>query len=208
MIQDELKVRWQDVWRPYGTESESDRVFDELSAAYGAPDRHYHTLGHVADCLRTLDSCRNDAEDAAAVEIALWFHDAVYDTHAGDNEEQSALWAVRELGGDGRANSVHRLILATKHGATESSDRDDRLIADIDLVILGKDEAIFWAYEDAICREYAWVPETVFRTKRAEILSRFLQRDRIYQTARFHEQYDAAARANLAASIARLNSDH
>ena len=84
---------------------------------------------------------------------------------------------------------------------------DERLVTDIDLAILGADDAKFWDYEAAIRREYAWVAEDVYRSKRAEILSRFLERDRLYQTQRFHGKYDKAARANLRASIDRLRSN-
>ncbi len=206
MTHEQMRTRWKAVWQSYGSQTDADTVFDALSSAYGAPDRHYHTLSHVADCLETLDACRDDAEDPAALEIALWFHDAVYDTHAADNEEQSAAWAVREIGDGKGADTVRRLILATKHGAATSSDKDSLLIADIDLAILGADEVTFWAYEDAIRREYEWVPIDIFRSKRAEILSRFLQQDRLYRTPRFHKKYDEWARINLAASIARLTS--
>jgi predicted metal-dependent HD superfamily phosphohydrolase len=208
MMTKELRARWQAVWRTYeAEEASSGRTFDGLVAAYTAPDRHYHNLEHIADCLKTLDACRSDAEDPDAVEIALWFHDAVYDTHAADNEEKSAEWAVREIGKGERAETVRRLILATKHGAAAPVDNDSRLISDIDLVILGADETRFRAYEDAIRGEYDWVPEEMFRSRRADILRRFVEQDRIYRTPRFHEKYDAAARANLNASIARLNSN-
>ena len=203
----ELRERWKTIWLPYDRGTGSITVFDALAFAYTAPDRHYHTLHHVADCLALLDTCRDDAEGPTAIELALWFHDAVYDTHAADNEEQSAAWAVREMGGGKRADAVHHLIFATKHGTVASAGNDHRLIADIDLAILGADEAKFWAYEAAIRREYAWVAEDIYRSKRAEILSRFLLQDRIYQTPRFHEKYDKAARVNLRASIDRLLSN-
>jgi predicted metal-dependent HD superfamily phosphohydrolase len=206
MTDEQMRERWKAVWEAGDSRVSAETVFGALAAAYGAPDRHYHTLGHVADCLETLDSCRDDADDPMAIEIALWFHDAVYDTHAADNEEQSAAWAVREIGDGDLAETVRRLILATKHGAATSSNKDSLLIADIDLAILGADESVFWAYEDAIRREYEWVPLDVFRSKRAEILTRFLQQDRLYRTPRFHVKFDERARTNLTVSIARLTS--
>ncbi len=207
MTIDDLRIRWQAVWQPYGEREASDRIFDGLVAAYTAPDRHYHNLAHVADCLKTLDACRSDAEEPAVIEIALWFHDAVYNTHAADNEEQSAGWVARELGISECVGAVTRLILATKHGAETPADNDSRLIADIDLTILGAEETRFWAYEDAIRREYAWVPGEMFRKKRADVLRRFLEQDRIYRTPHFHEKYDSTARSNLKASINRLDSN-
>ena len=49
-----------------------------------------------------------------------------------------------------------------------------------------------------------WVEETVFAAKRAEILHRFLARERIYQTDLFFHRMEAEARANLWASVQRL----
>jgi predicted metal-dependent HD superfamily phosphohydrolase len=208
MTIEELRVRWQAAWMPYGRREVGDRIFNDLAVAYTAPDRHYHNLAHISDCLETLDACRGDAEDPDAVEIALWFHDAVYDTHAADNEEQSAEWAAGEIGAGERAATVRRLVLATKHGSEAPANADSGLISDIDLAILGAEEARFWAYEDAIRREYNWVPEDIFRTRRADILRRFLQQDRIYRTPRFHKKYDNIARFNLNASINRLQRNH
>lgn len=205
MTGEQLRPRWALVWESYGTRVTGDTVFDALASAYSSPDRHYHNLSHISDCLEVLDRCRSLAGDPPAIEMALWFHDAVYDTHAGDNEEQSAQWAVRELGGGEPAATVRRLILATKHSTEAPTDNDEALIADIDLVIVGSDTEKFWSYDDAIRREYEWVPEAVFRSTRAEILRRFLERERIYQTPYFHDRYDKPARANLRASIDRLS---
>ena len=68
-------------------------TYERLVAAYSEPHRHYHTMRHVAACLRELDSAADLASDAREVELALWFHDAIYSTTAGDNEARSAAWA-------------------------------------------------------------------------------------------------------------------
>lgn len=59
-------------------------------------------------------------------------------------------------------------------------------------------------HEEQIRREYAWVPAGVFAFKRAEILERFLARERIFAADWFHAKYEQRARRNLEASISAL----
>jgi predicted metal-dependent HD superfamily phosphohydrolase len=144
--------------------------YERLTAAYAEAHRHYHNQQHIAECLAQFDAARHLARDPIAVELALWFHDAVYDPRKADNEEQSAALAKRclaELGlGDALAETVAALIMTTKtHGVR--ADSDAALTVDIDLSILGQDEKRFSEYEQQICREYAWVPQLVFTAKRA-----------------------------------------
>ena len=80
----------------YGVEAtRAYPLFDRLVAAYAEPHRHYHTLDHVAEVLRVAG--RLPCRSPGAVALAVWFHDAVYDPRAGDNEERSADLATREL---------------------------------------------------------------------------------------------------------------
>ena len=79
------------------------------------------------------------------------------------------------------------------------------IVADADLSIFGKPEAIFDEYERLVRKEYLAVPEDVFRVKRAELLEeRFLKRKVIYNFRPFREKYEIQARKNLKRSIARL----
>jgi predicted metal-dependent HD superfamily phosphohydrolase len=94
-------------------------------------------------------------------------------------------------------------VLVTK--AHEGSTHPDAaLLVDIDLSILGANQARFFEYEEQIRNEYAWVPEDIFTSKRAEILERFLARDVIYRTPRFFASHEKQARVNLRASLGRL----
>jgi predicted metal-dependent HD superfamily phosphohydrolase len=141
------------------------------------------------------------------VELALWFHDAVYDIHNGSqNEARSADWAVEALTEVNAAPEVRervkQLILATRHDVLPSTE-DERLLVDIDLSILGAEPARFQAYEQQVREEYAHVPQRLFLRKRQEILRQFLARPRIYSTARFHDALEARARQNLERSISR-----
>lgn len=66
------------------------RWHKHLVQAYGENHRHYHTMSHVLDMLKTLDESKENLEHADDVELAIWFHDAVYVPHRNDNECASA----------------------------------------------------------------------------------------------------------------------
>jgi predicted metal-dependent HD superfamily phosphohydrolase len=139
--------------------------------------------------------------------MALWFHDAIYELSASDNESKSADWAMAELLAAGvateAAQRIHGLVLITGHAAMPVT-QDERLVVDIDLSILGAPPARFAEYEAQVRREYAWVPEPEFRDKREALLASFLARRSIYATNHFQERFEAQARRNLIGSIETL----
>jgi predicted metal-dependent HD superfamily phosphohydrolase len=196
-------------WKGLGVEApaDGDRVYEELMAGYSAPDRYYHTLRHLDECFARLAESRHLAEHAHEIELALWFHDGIYDVRKQDNEERSASWAeemsLRAGLSPQVAARIRDLILVTKHDALPESP-DSRLLVDIDLAILGAPVERFDEYERQVRQEYAWVPDFLFRGKRREILEAFLARPRIFNTDYFRSRYEAQARANLERSIAAL----
>lgn len=202
-----LRERLSELWARCGLSGASDPVLRDLEARYGEPHRAYHTLAHVEACLRELDTVRVHATDPDAIELALWFHDAIYDTHARDNEERSAGLAREVLGVAGmpseRIERIAAMILATRHAAVPDGD-DTCLLVDVDLSILGQDEDVFDRYEAEIRTEYAWVPDDAFRQGRAAVLRGFLDRSSIFATDVHRARLEARARANLRRSLARL----
>ena len=205
---DPLLLRsWQRAWRGLGATGEGDMLRDELLGAWNEPQRHYHTLRHLHDCIAQLEPALGLAQQPQEVEMALWFHDAVYDPRAADNEQRSADWAEGALEKAGVSAEVrgriHALVMATRHAA-EPFGPDERLLVDVDLAILGAARERFDEYEVEVREEYAWVPGPVFRHKRREVLGQFLARPRIYSTESFHESFEANARANLEHALAGL----
>ena len=194
-------LRWRDLWERLGAPTPAG-VYEELIARYSEPQRKYHTVQHLDQCFEKLDPARALAAHAEEVELALWFHDAIYDTRRQDNEQQSADWARRVCPAEA-ADRVHALIMTTRHDAVPSG-RDAELLVDIDLSILGAAPERFDEYERQVREEYAWVPGFVFRRKRAEILQGFRARPAIFNTALFHQGLEQAARANLRRSLERL----
>jgi predicted metal-dependent HD superfamily phosphohydrolase len=198
---------WIALRRSLGAKGDADVWHQRLLAAYGESARSYHNLRHLEDCLTELALVRHSVSQPALIEIALWFHDAVYDSHSATNEEDSAALALACLKEAGLAEAViaqvRGLILCTKRH--EPGDvPDSAVLIDIDLAILGQASTRFWEYERGIRAEYAWVPSATFAEKRAEILTRFLQRPTIYRTPLFQARYESAARINLASAIAHL----
>jgi predicted metal-dependent HD superfamily phosphohydrolase len=165
-------------------------------------------LQHLGECLDLLDTAVHLTDRLAEIQIALWFHDAIYDTHARDNEMQSADWAQRSLlaaGADAAtALRVYDLILTTKHDVIPVGT-DAQLLVDVDLAILGADELRFAEYEQQVRQEYHWVPEVAFREGRSSILQSFLNRPAIYSSPWFVDRLEAQARRNLQRSIQLLN---
>jgi predicted metal-dependent HD superfamily phosphohydrolase len=152
--------RWSQLWLAAAKNTPPVGSYQHLVAMYAEPHRHYHNLHHIADCLGEFDRVRHLAREPLAVELAIWFHDAVYDPRAGNNEEQSADLAQAWLGeahaGSALRDAVSRLVLATKkHDA--SLHVDAALLVDVDLSILGQPPDRFWHYEEQIRAEYAWV---------------------------------------------------
>jgi len=202
-----LKERWKEIWQKLQVDTVPQVVFDELIQAYSSAERFYHNLTHIADCLSMFDRTKSLAAHPEEVELAIWFHDAVYDTRKGDNEQKSAAWAGKVicqsgLGGD-VVERVSGVILATRHN-TEVGDTDAQLMVDLDLSIFGADAEPFWRYEENIRKEYAWVPESLFRHKRVEILQGFLSRAYIYYHKQYREALEEKARLNLQQAVAKL----
>ena len=177
-------TRWNEAWAELGLTAPAG-LLEELRHAYEEPQRAYHGLTHIRDCLVLFEEVRKTAERPAEITLAIWFHDAVYDPKAKDNEQRSADWAksaLREAGGPkALAARLEELVMATCHDALPS-DPDARLLVDIDLSILGSEPKRFDAYEDEIRREYAWVSQPAYRAGRSKILRQFLDRRPLFQT--------------------------
>lgn len=189
-------------------------VFDVLAAAYSAPERHYHTLEHLHEMFRVAARLATLTDETGPLHLAIWFHDAVYDSRAIDNEARSAELAVTLLGPIGVPASVlervTRLIGATAHPGNNDrppADRDTATILDADLAILGASEDRYRRYSTDIRMEYHWVPDEDYRPARAAVLERFLARPRLYWNELLYLEGEERAQSNLRNEIAELRRE-
>jgi predicted metal-dependent HD superfamily phosphohydrolase len=203
---DLMQRAWVGLLRPFGVgPAAAYPPFDRLVAAHAEPHRHYHTLEHVGEVLRVAGRLGGPP----AVRLAAWFHDAVYDPKAHDNEARSAELAERELTAIGLSAdvvaNVADLVCSTAHFAAESFPGSDfDILHDADLAILAAAEVRYRRYADDVRKEYAWVPDAGYRAGRTKVLEAFLARERIFRTPVMAEEGEEAARRNLRAEVERL----
>ena len=200
---------WQEIAVRAGIpEADAPRLFDDLCQRYSEPTRHYHNLTHIAQMLEIVEGFREGVYDYVAVCLAIWFHDAIYDTRRKDNEEQSAAYAVTLLTQQGVSKAisarVQQLILATKTHQAPLGDTDCQLLLDADLAILGSEPADYNRYAQAIRREYAWVSDDDYRAGRSRVLQGFLGRPQIYFTEPLFQTLEQSARSNLQRELEQL----
>ena len=199
--------QWQEMWTALGAAAADEALRRDLIARYSEPHRRYHTMQHLDECFGKLQALRGLAQKPAEIELALWFHDAIYDVKRQDNEEKSAKWAQSTVIAAGLpapvGDRVYSLVMATRHNA-EPTGIDEQVLVDVDLSILGADPARFDEYERQVREEYSWVPGLVFRRERRKVLEEIIKRKTIYLSKQFIAAYEARARANLQRSIRKL----
>ena len=186
-----LRGRFLDMARSRGAPQDvGERWWRDIERRYSERHRHYHTLTHIGDMLDLLPYADE------TVLAAVWFHDSIYD--GASNEERSAALAreaLTELGFD--EDSIVRaeeLILATTFHSPSATAQE---FLDADLAILGSHPERYREYVAQVRKEYAEVPEPLFRAARNRILQSFLDRPRIYLTDVFYERFERQARENV-----------
>jgi predicted metal-dependent HD superfamily phosphohydrolase len=193
------RERWDRLMQQWGF-SDTEETYQQLLFAYSEKHRYYHTLQHLNDCFEKWEEVSLLAQDPKSVELALWFHDAIYQPYRKENELRSAQWMAHFLQEHSvQASSietVHRLILATAH-STETRENDSTLLVDIDLSILGSAPEVYDDFEAAIRKEYQRVPSFLYRKKRGKLLRSFLEREQIFIHPHFFDKYEKQARSNV-----------
>lgn len=187
-------------------------LFTDLLLAYSEEGRGYHDLRHIRECLEVLDANVALADYPDALRWAILFHDIVYDTTVDDGlnvaaSAERAIVAAREAGlPDDLAHTSGKLVMATTHTDDDLASSDERLIADIDLVVLAWPWEIFCEYGERIRREYPWATDAEYREGRAAFFENMLAKPRLYLTEQFRDRYEMRARANIERGLAEIRS--
>ena len=204
----DLLRAWRDALPSTAPESPALRAGTDLLARWSEPQRHYHTVEHLAAVLEIVDGNADRAADPDAVRLAAWYHDAVYDPLRMDNEEASALLAEAMLPGLDvphiRVAEVARLVRLTASHDPMPGDRNGALLVDADLAILAAPPEEYRTYVDAVRQEYGHLDDVVFAVGRAGVLNNLLSLARLFHTPALRERWEDLARQNLAGEVAAI----
>jgi len=173
-------------------------VYKDLCARLEEPGRKFHNTGHIDDCLARLDEVGPYLADRDAVELALWFHDAVYVPGDPTNERRSAELFLSHAAGIKPTfrRRVAALILTTRRNRTPR-DNDCRFIDDIDLAGFGSPWEEFMHNGDLLRREFAGQSDADYYRGLAAFLTSLRRRPRFFRTDWFAKRYEQQAQRNV-----------
>jgi predicted metal-dependent HD superfamily phosphohydrolase len=206
-----LGRRWEALGRSLGLPADVGSEWSDegrrLLRSWNRWPRAYHDQHHLAACLRHFDAVADQLAQPQTVELALWYHDAIYWPWSRHNETRSAEWAGRFLRSlplpPSLADTVHQHVLDTRHVAPPPPG-DAQWLIDIDLAILGQPDAVYRQFERDVRAEYRFIPWRRYALRRQGVLGHFAAREHIYGTPWFRARLEAQARLNLAHAIEAL----
>ena len=189
-------------------ETHLSKLEKDITSAYAAKGRHYHTLHHLATMYTSLQPVWEKLQRPELVAFAILYHDFYYKATRKDNEERSAekaysqmmLWNMPEED----CERVEDMILATKAHPENLDDNDTAYLLDADLVALGSDWPSYETYYKGVRKEYRIYPNVLYKPGRKKVLQHFLDMKNIYRTDYFRKNYEEQARENLVNEIRLL----
>jgi predicted metal-dependent HD superfamily phosphohydrolase len=207
-VQDALRSEFTTLWLA-GAEDEpanAGRVFQALLDHYSQPGRHYHNLDHVNHCLDQSRLVAGLLADVRALNLAIWFHDSVYDPLASDNEAKSAVFfrehAARAMT-DSLVDAVVRLILVTKAGQVPRQ-ADEAFMVDIDHSSFGLPWEPFLVDSLAVRAERTHLTDEQYSIQQSRMLTGLLDRESVFATDFFRARYEHIARLNISRYLAMI----
>lgn len=207
MQKENLLNRWKPLILRISGQNDTSGCGAQLLNCYQEPQRFYHNTEHLINVLELLDFAKQNitiADNVAdIIELALWYHDSVYDPTKHDNEEKSVelfLSHSEQLNLNKEIiDNVKRLIMVTKCHF-KASGLDEEIIADCDLATLGYSPEIYNAYEVNVRKEYEGFP----MSERKKFLESFIQNTPIFKTSLFRDKFEEQAIKNLKNTIAQF----
>ncbi|MGK5170826.1 HD domain-containing protein [Geodermatophilus sp. CPCC 205761] len=199
-----------EAWAELAGDSPTSRTeWAAVVAAWSEPHRRYHDLAHLAAVLGLVGELSAAAADPAAVRLAAWYHDVVYDPRRGDNEQVSAERAragLRGLVPEERVAEVVRLVLLTAGHDPAPDDPNGAVLCDADLAVLAGPPAAYAGYASAIRAEYGHLSDAEFTAGRTAVLEHLLALPALYRLPAVAAEWTPLARANIAAELSLLRT--
>jgi len=176
-------------------------LFEEICNFYSESGRAYHNLGHIQFFFEKFENYRDKIQSSNAFELAIWYHDIVYDPLQKNNEiasvelfrKHSEILHIKTS----VVKKVEDLIMATEKHRLENYDLEACLFLDLDLLILASSSDRYKEYAQAIRKEFQSFSDKDFYRGRLEFLQKILEKDRVFFTDFIQIDYESAARKNM-----------
>jgi len=193
--------RFRDLWVRCAAIDDANwrSIYKEIEVRYNESHRFYHSSAHIDYCLKQMDAAPIESSDLGIVELAIWFHDVIFDIGARDNESRSADWfasRARNCLGEDTISQVVQCILSTTHKELPA-DNYSKYVVDIDLSGLGQDWDGFVHDGGNIRKENRHLDMNDYVAGQIAFMEKLLSREQIYSTEYFNSRLEASARKNL-----------
>ncbi len=167
---------------------ENATIHQQLIASYSEPQRFYHTLTHIEHCLSLIEKISSELQSPEALELAIWYHDVIYQPGAKDNEQLSADLFMATSDGvfdDTLRDTVYQHIMATLHDGTEIKHADTKYMLDIDLSSFGRPWSEFIHDSHNLRLELEDWPDDVFYRRQAVFQDKLFGQPRFFKSDYF-----------------------
>lgn len=180
-------------------------VMNVVVARYNEPHRRYHNLFHITNLFQL--AAAKGIPLSRAQQLAIWFHDVVYDPQETMNNEQRSAQLMNDLLKDHLPDSILRratnMILATKRHV--SDDHETQIVLDLDLAGLGADHETYFYNKQQIREEYSYLSDESWINGRKIFITNMLNRKFIFETHWGRESFEDNARKNLMTDLQSLS---
>lgn len=194
------------------SEMERQKWWQIISTQYSKPYRHYHSLSHLEDLFSKLDQISALIQKPQIVELAIFFHDLIYEPESKTNEQDSAQWFVNfakecTTMKPEDISLVERYILQTANhlSCNEQHGHDLLYFLDLDLSILGSHSTDQYSkYAQGVRQEYSVLSDEQFCAGRSQFLKKMLAVENLFYTSHFRISIGEKAKENMQRELHEL----
>lgn len=197
---------------------EIERTGESLIERWSAEERVHHNLKRLITVLARVDELASETHHPDLVRIATWYHGTVFTNDAqqayahrgGADAEGSADLARTQLSALGvpqeAIERVVGLVRCLSRHVPPPDDIDAQALCDADLGGLAAEPQRYEAYRREVREEYAHIPERDYAEARLAIITRLLERKKLFASP-LGRAWEDRARDNLRAERARLEHE-
>lgn len=151
-------------------------AMQEILNRWREPHRYYHNELHLQYLLNEIENLARQGQISTTLKenllMVAFFHDAIYDATAADNEEKSAALFQQATQETDHSAGIIQAILDTK--THQPTSELSRIFCELDMAIVTKsDFKEMLAWEKGIAKEYQFVDYSLYKMGRIALLEHF-----------------------------------